>query len=143
MLLEINVQHPEPRKIQRAAAALSDGEIIAYPTDTVYGLGCDLLNKSAVEKLYQLKRMPKTQALALEVFDPSYFIDFKLDDKDPVTLVGAPANCKLNFQRPNDGSAQAQSLRIGASTTIGNYVLPRLLAGFMGAQQPGNRPAID
>jgi ABC-type uncharacterized transport system substrate-binding protein len=50
----------------------------------------------------------KTQALALEVFDPSYFIDFKLDEKDPVTLVGAPANCKLAFQRPTDGTAQAQ-----------------------------------
>ena len=50
----------------------------------------------------------KTQALALEVFDPSYFIDFKLDEKDPVTLVGAPANCKLAFQRPTDGTAKAQ-----------------------------------
>ncbi|MGD9839220.1 MAG: DUF1007 family protein [Afipia sp.] len=52
----------------------------------------------------------KTQALAVEVFDPSYFIDFKLDENDPVTLVGAPANCKLAFQRPTDGSAQAQTM---------------------------------
>ena len=52
----------------------------------------------------------KTQALALEVFDPSYFIDLKLDEKDPVALVGAPANCKLAFQRPSDGSAQAQTM---------------------------------
>ena len=52
----------------------------------------------------------KTPALALEVFDPSYFIDFQLNEKDQVTLVGAPANCKLAVQRPNDGSAQAQKL---------------------------------
>ncbi len=52
----------------------------------------------------------KTPALALEVFDPSYFIDFKLDEKDPVVLVGAPANCKLTFQRPSDGSTQAQTM---------------------------------
>ncbi len=44
-------------------------------------------------------------------------------------------------QMSRDGSAQAQSLRIGASTTIGNYVLPKLLAGFMGAQQPGSAAA--
>ena len=44
------------------------------------------------------------------MFDPSYFIDFQLNEKDPVTLVGAPANCKLAVQRPNDGSAQAQKL---------------------------------
>lgn len=52
----------------------------------------------------------KTPALALEVFDPSYFIDFQLNEKDPVTLVGAPANCKLTVQRPTDGSAQAQKM---------------------------------
>lgn len=44
-------------------------------------------------------------------------------------------------QMSRDGSVQAQSLRIGASTTIGNYVLPRLLAGFMGALQPGSASA--
>ena len=38
------------------------------------------------------------------------FIDFKFDDKDPITLVGAPAACKLVFQRPNDGTATAQKL---------------------------------
>ena len=52
----------------------------------------------------------KTSALALEVFDPAYFIDFQLNEKDPVTLVGAPATCKLVVQRPNDGSAQAQKM---------------------------------
>ncbi len=71
VLLEINPDHPEPRKIARAVAALSAGEIIAYPTDTVYGLGCDLHNKAAVERLYQLKRMPKSQALALICVDLS------------------------------------------------------------------------
>ena len=52
----------------------------------------------------------KTPTLALEVFDPSYFIDFQLNEKDPVTLVGAPATCKLSVQRPTDGSAQAQTM---------------------------------
>ena len=46
----------------------------------------------------------------LEVFDPAFFIDFKFVDKDPVQLVGAPANCKMAFQRPDDGSASAQKL---------------------------------
>ncbi len=52
----------------------------------------------------------KTQLLALEVFDPSYFIDFTLNEKDPVALVGAPANCKFAIQRPSDGSAQAKTM---------------------------------
>src|SRR5690606_12038702 len=64
MLLEINPQHPEPRKIRQAVDALQAGEVIAYPTDTVYGLGCDLFNKKAVAKLYQIKGMDKGQKLA-------------------------------------------------------------------------------
>jgi tRNA threonylcarbamoyl adenosine modification protein (Sua5/YciO/YrdC/YwlC family) len=64
MLLPIQTEHPEPRKIQRAKEALEAGDVIAYPTDTVYGLGCDLTNKRAVERLYSVKRMPRTQPLA-------------------------------------------------------------------------------
>ncbi|WP_376707837.1 DUF1007 family protein [Bradyrhizobium semiaridum] len=52
----------------------------------------------------------KTKELSLEVFDPSYFIDFQYADKDPIKLVGASADCKMQFQRPNDGSAAAQKL---------------------------------
>lgn len=64
MLLQINPQHPEPRKIKRAADVLERGGVIGYPTDTVYGLGCDLLNKQAIDRIYQLKGMSKEQQLA-------------------------------------------------------------------------------
>jgi ABC-type uncharacterized transport system substrate-binding protein len=52
----------------------------------------------------------KARQLALEVFDPVFFIDFTYADKDPIKLVGAPADCKMQFQRPNDGTASAQQL---------------------------------
>jgi len=52
----------------------------------------------------------KARQLVLEVFDKAFFIDFKYTEKDPVTLTGAPADCKMAFQRPNDGSAAAQKL---------------------------------
>jgi ABC-type uncharacterized transport system substrate-binding protein len=52
----------------------------------------------------------KPKQLALEVFDPEYFIAFTYADKDPVQLVGAPAACQMTFQRPNDGTAEAQKL---------------------------------
>jgi ABC-type uncharacterized transport system substrate-binding protein len=57
-----------------------------------------------------LKTPLKSKELALEVFDPAFFIDFKFADKDPVKLVGAPAACQMKFQRPNDGTATAQRL---------------------------------
>ncbi len=64
MRLEINPEHPEPRKIQRAVEALRDGGVIAYPTDTVYGIGCDITQKRAVDRVYQIKRMKPDQPLA-------------------------------------------------------------------------------
>jgi len=57
-----------------------------------------------------LKTPVKPKQLALEVFDPSFFIDFKLADEDPVRLVGAPADCRMKFERPNDGTAGAQKI---------------------------------
>ncbi|MRG92857.1 threonylcarbamoyl-AMP synthase [Polyangium spumosum] len=64
MLLPINPEHPEPRKIRRAVEILEKGGVIAYPTDTVYGLGCDLFNKQAIETLYQIKGMQRDKNLA-------------------------------------------------------------------------------
>jgi tRNA threonylcarbamoyl adenosine modification protein (Sua5/YciO/YrdC/YwlC family) len=64
MLIEINPEHPEPRKIRRVVDALEQGEVIAYPTDTCYGLGCDLFNKKAVDRLYQIKNMGRDHMLS-------------------------------------------------------------------------------
>jgi ABC-type uncharacterized transport system substrate-binding protein len=57
-----------------------------------------------------LKAPLKTKQLALEIFDPSYFVDFSLAKENPIKLVGAPADCKLAIQRPSDGSAAAKKL---------------------------------
>jgi tRNA threonylcarbamoyl adenosine modification protein (Sua5/YciO/YrdC/YwlC family) len=64
MILAINPDHPEPRKVRRAVDLLEAGEVIAYPTDTVYGLGCDLLSKKAIDRLYQIKQMDRSHPLA-------------------------------------------------------------------------------
>jgi ABC-type uncharacterized transport system substrate-binding protein len=52
----------------------------------------------------------KTKQLVLEVFDPTYFVDFSLQKEDPIHLVGAPAGCTLALQRPTDGTVSAQKL---------------------------------
>jgi ABC-type uncharacterized transport system substrate-binding protein len=57
-----------------------------------------------------LKTPVKPKQLVVEVYDPSYFIDFQMADKDPIRLVGAPAGCAMKFQRPNDGSIAAQKI---------------------------------
>ena len=57
-----------------------------------------------------LKTPLKARQLLLEVFDPTFFVDFQLAKSNPVKLVGAPTGCRMNLQRPNDGSTAAQML---------------------------------
>lgn len=59
MLLEINPINPPDRKINQVVELLRDGGVIAYPTDTIYGIGCDIMNKKAIERVYQIKQRPK------------------------------------------------------------------------------------
>ncbi len=59
MLLEINPQNPQQRKIDQVVEILGHGGVIAYPTDTFYGIGCDIMNKKAIARVYQIKQWPK------------------------------------------------------------------------------------
>ncbi len=51
----INSDHPQPRKINRVVDILNQGGVIAFPTDSTYGIGCDLYNKTAVDRIYQIR----------------------------------------------------------------------------------------
>ena len=63
--LQLHAEHPEPHKIDRALELLRAGEVIAYPTDTAYAIGCDALQKRAVERVYEIKGRKRDQRLAL------------------------------------------------------------------------------
>ncbi len=57
-VFSINPDNPQQRLISRVAEALENGGLIAYPTDTFYGIGCDLYNKKAIQQIYRLKNRP-------------------------------------------------------------------------------------
>jgi tRNA threonylcarbamoyl adenosine modification protein (Sua5/YciO/YrdC/YwlC family) len=61
VLLEINPINPPERKINQVVELLRDGGVIAYPTDTIYSIGCDIMNKKAIERVYQIKQRPKNK----------------------------------------------------------------------------------
>ncbi len=63
MLLKINPDNPEQRKIDQVADCLNDGGIIIYPTDTVYGLGCDISHPKAVERICRLRNLDPAKAM--------------------------------------------------------------------------------
>lgn len=58
-ILAINPDNPQPRLIAQAAELLRLGAVICYPTDTMYGIGCDIFNQKAVKRVYQIKGRPR------------------------------------------------------------------------------------
>ena len=61
MLIKINPKNPQKRVLKKVVEILRKGGVIAYPTDTYYGIGCDIMNKKAIEKIYQLKQRNKNK----------------------------------------------------------------------------------
>jgi len=77
-VLSINSQNPQMRLIRKATDVLRDGGIIIYPTDTVYGLGCDLSNKRGIEKIYEIKRRNKKRPLSFVCSDLKHISQYAL-----------------------------------------------------------------
>ena len=66
MLIKIYPENPNPREIDKVIDVLRDGDLVIYPTDTVYAIGCDALNVRAVEKICQMKGInPKKSKLSI------------------------------------------------------------------------------
>ncbi|MBW2682878.1 MAG: threonylcarbamoyl-AMP synthase [Deltaproteobacteria bacterium] len=59
MLLEINAENPQLRLIEPIVKQMKNGALVCYPTDTGYGIGCDLFNPKAIKRLIQLKKRPR------------------------------------------------------------------------------------
>jgi tRNA threonylcarbamoyl adenosine modification protein (Sua5/YciO/YrdC/YwlC family) len=75
-LIEVEEHRPQPRKIGQAAQVLDRGGVIAYPTDTVYGIGCDLLNRKAIDRIYRIKGLDRGHRLAFICQDLSNISEY-------------------------------------------------------------------
>jgi tRNA threonylcarbamoyl adenosine modification protein (Sua5/YciO/YrdC/YwlC family) len=65
MIIAINSQNPQQRLIKKVCEVLDQGGLIAYPTDTFYGIGCDLYNKKGIQQIYKLKNRPLAQPFSI------------------------------------------------------------------------------
>lgn len=68
-ILKINPQNPEKDKIEQAAQVWRDGGTVAFPTETVYGLGANALNEAAVKKIFEAKGRPADNPLIVHISD--------------------------------------------------------------------------
>jgi tRNA threonylcarbamoyl adenosine modification protein (Sua5/YciO/YrdC/YwlC family) len=62
MLIQLHPVNPQPRLIKTIVECLLDGGVIIYPTDTIYGLGCDIFQKKGIEKISRIKKIDPQKA---------------------------------------------------------------------------------
>lgn len=85
MIIKIYAENPDPRQVRKVVDILRDGGIIIYPTDTVYGLGCDITNGKAVEKVARLKGINVEKSnFSFICSDLSHLSDFTRPIPNPV-----------------------------------------------------------
>ena len=84
MYLSIHPNNPEERKIEQVVKILKDGGVIIYPTDTVYGIGCDIRNQSAIEKVCKIRGLkPEKAALSIMCKDISQISEYTQQIDNP------------------------------------------------------------
>jgi tRNA threonylcarbamoyl adenosine modification protein (Sua5/YciO/YrdC/YwlC family) len=152
MLLEINPDHPEPRKVRRAVDALEAGDVIAYPTDTVYGLGCDLTNKKAVDRLYAIKRMDRSHQLAFICPDLGDIAKYAIVENQAYRILKhfLPGPYCFILEATREVPKLIQSKRKTVGIRIPNHEVTRAIARELGrpiisttASQDDGEPFVD
>lgn len=77
MRLELHPQNPNPRNLKTIIECLKDGGVVIYPTDTVYGMGCDIFKPEAVERICRIKGIdPKKSHFSFICYDLSHLTDY-------------------------------------------------------------------
>ncbi len=89
-ILEIHTANPQPRLLAQAVEVLQGGGVICYPTDTMYGIGCDIFNQKAVKRVYQIKRRPKDKPFS-----------FMCDSLTDISRYGHVGNTAYRLMRKN------------------------------------------
>lgn len=131
--IEIHPDNPQKKYLKAAAEVLRTGGLLVYPTDSVYGLGCDLFNKGAIEKIYQCKGNDKRKLLS--------FICPDLKDIAEYAYISNPAYKIMKHLLPGpytfilNASKQVPKILLEKRTTVGirvpdNTVCQSLLSEF-------------
>jgi len=77
MLVKIHPNNPRERELMQVVEILKKGGLVIYPTDTVYGLGCDMMNARAVERVARIKGIkPEKSNFSIICYDLSHISDF-------------------------------------------------------------------
>jgi tRNA threonylcarbamoyl adenosine modification protein (Sua5/YciO/YrdC/YwlC family) len=134
--LKIHSQNPEGRKIAHAADLVHKGGIIIYPTDTVYGIGCDLMNKKSVERLCKILDIkPQKLNLSFICNDLSHIAEYVKHLTTP-TFKLLKKNLPGAFTFLLEASNKVPKILDVNKKTVGiripDHAIPRMIVGQLG-----------
>jgi len=86
--LQIHPENPQSRYLKSAAEVLKDGGLLVYPTDSVYGLGCDLFNKMPLKKIYRIKGNDKRKLLSFICHDLKNIAEYAYISNAAYKIIG-------------------------------------------------------
>ena len=105
MLVKLYNENPNPREIEQVVSVLRDGGIVIYPTDTLYGIGCDALNVRAVERICELKGInPQKSNLSIICNDLSIISEYAKVDTPTFKLMKRNLPGPFTFILPTTSS---------------------------------------
>ena len=136
MLLKIYPENPNEKKIQQVVECLKDGGVIIYPTDTVYGLGCDIFKQKAVEKIASIKKVNiKKHNFSFICSDLSHLSDFtKPMDRSTYKLMkkALPGAFTFILNANNTTPKLFKNNRKTIGIRVPNHNIPRNIVELLG-----------
>jgi tRNA threonylcarbamoyl adenosine modification protein (Sua5/YciO/YrdC/YwlC family) len=135
LLLKIYPDNPEPRKIEQVVKCLREGGLVIYPTDTVYGLGCDIHNRNAMERIHKIKNIKVGKAdFSFICYDLSHIAEYANVDTPTFKLMKKNLPGAFTFILP--ASNKVPKILDSPKKTVGirvpDHNIPRLIVKELG-----------
>lgn len=134
--LKIYPENPDPKKIQKVVDVLRDGGIIIYPTDTIYGMGCNIYNQKAVERICQIKGIkPQKNTFSFICYDLSNISEYTRVLSTPVFKVmkkALPGPFTFILEANNQVPKLLNSKKKTVGIRVPNHPIPRTLVKELG-----------
>lgn len=135
--IKIYPENPDIKKIQRIVEVLRDGGVIIYPTDTVYGMGCDINKQRAVERIAHIKGIkPKKHNFSFICYDLSDIADYTRALSTPVFKVmkkALPGPYTFILEANNQVPKILNSNKKTVGIRVPDHSVPRLLVKELGS----------
>lgn len=147
MLIRIHPEDPQPRQVKAVVECLLDGGIIVYPTDTIYGLGCDIFQRKGIERICRIKNVdPEKAQLSFVCCDLSDLSNYTKSISTPLyrllkEYLPGPYTFILPASKEVPKILQSKKSTIGLripKNKIANIIVDRLDHPILSASLPGD-----